>query len=100
MKYKFHDQIDYLNEFSAPKPVLGPTINWDDNDDLTAAGAFATESAARADAASKNYFKYIIRQILNDRGVIFFTYRVDFDNEIFCNLSTPKIPLYGLMQGG
>jgi len=100
MKYKFHDQIDYLNEFPAPKPVLGPTINWDDNDDLSSAGAFATESAARADAASKNYFKYIIRQILNDRGVIFFTYRVDFDNEIVCNLSTPKIPLYGMMQGG
>jgi hypothetical protein len=114
IKPLFHDQIDYLNYIIPMRPDKAKVdiiynnikfdylyqVTWEGNDNLLSVGAFATEALAKADADSKGYFRYMITKILNKKGVVYFTYRVDFDNQIVCNLTTAKVPFYGLMQGG
>ena len=40
-------------------------------------------------------------KVLNKFGVAYFTYRVNFDNEIFCHIGpTAPIPSHGLIHGG
>jgi hypothetical protein len=75
-------------------------ILWDQNDDFSRFGGFKTIADANQDAASKNYNNITIRKIINDNGVIYFTYRVNQNNDFVCGISAPKVPKYGLIRGG
>jgi len=63
-------------------------------------GAFATSQAAANDAAAKNYTDVTIQQILNRTGAIYYTYRVNYNNDFVCGISAPKVPQSGLIKGG
>jgi hypothetical protein len=73
---------------------------WDLAQDYTRYGTFATSAEATADATAKNYSNFIVRQITSGPGATYFTYFVTYDNDFVCGLSTPKVPQYGLIQGG
>ena len=75
-------------------------ILWDLNGDFSHFGGFKSIEDADADAKSKHYNDYTIRKIYNDDGVIYYSYRVNQDNEFVCGILAPKVPRYGLIQGG
>jgi hypothetical protein len=73
---------------------------WDLTRDYTRYGTFATSAEATADATAKSYSNFIVRQITSGPGATYFTYFVTYNNDFVCGLSTPKVPQYGLIQGG
>jgi outer membrane protein assembly factor BamB len=75
-------------------------ILWDLNDDFSRFGGFKTVEDANQDAASKHYTNITIRKIISDKGVIYFTYRVNQNNDFVCGILAPKVPKYGLIRGG
>jgi hypothetical protein len=96
------DKVDLqLTTYAGIKFVPPVDIHWESNDNLLSVGAFSTEIDAISDAQSKNYQDYDVKSILNQFGVVYYTYRVNFDNEIFCRIGPPApIPSHGLIQGG
>jgi hypothetical protein len=90
-----------LTTYAGLKFVPPIDIHWEANDNLISVGAFTTEIDAVNDAESKNYRDYDVKTVLNEYGVVFYTYRVNFDNEIFCHIGpTAPIPSHGLIHGG
>jgi len=79
--------------------VLNDSL-WDQGEDFSKFGAFATSQAAANDAAAKNYTDVTIQQILNQTGAIYYTYRVNYNNDFVCGISAPKVPQSGLIKGG
>jgi hypothetical protein len=79
--------------------VLNDSL-WDQGEDFSKFGAFATSQAAANDAAAKNYTDVTIQQILNRTGAIYYTYRVNYNNDFVCGISAPKVPQSGLIKGG
>jgi hypothetical protein len=75
-------------------------ILWDLNDDLSRFGGFQTIGDAEDDANSKNYTNYTVREIISDNGVVYYTYRVNQNNDFVCGILAPKKPRYGLIRGG
>jgi hypothetical protein len=73
---------------------------WDEGEEFDRFGAFATSQAAANDAAAKNYTDVTIQQILNRTGAIYYTYRVNYNNDFVCGISAPKVPQSGLIKGG
>ena len=90
-----------LTTYAGIKFVPPVDTYWESNANLLSMGAFATEADAVSDAVSKNYQDYDVKSILNQFGVVYYTYRVNFDNEIFCHIGpTAPIPSHGLIHGG
>ena len=86
-----HSDVVYAKEYA---------ILWDQSADFSRFGGFKTIEEANRDAASKNYNDITIRKIINDNGVVYFTYRVNQNNDFVCGILAPKVPRYGLIRGG
>jgi hypothetical protein len=82
------------------KYEISAEILWELNVDLSRFGGFHSADDADKDAKSKNYTNYTIQEIINDDGAVFYSYRVNQDNDFVCGISTPKKPKYGLIRGG
>ena len=80
--------------------VIDSDIAWDDNTNYSQFGAFSTSGAATADATARGYSSFSVKQLTSRTGAIYYTYRVDQSNNFVCGLSAPKVPAYGLIQGG
>jgi hypothetical protein len=90
-----------LTTYAGLKFVSPVDIHWEANDNLLSVGAFSTEIDAVNDATSKNYQDYDVKSVLIQCCVVYYTYRVNFDNEIFCHIGpTAPIPSHGLIHGG